>query len=383
MYKIGKPDDALLLAHFYRYAPSLQKAIVPFLPVGKKKGRGFTVILKKANKKKGTKAIRTTVRVRVGSLTEYLLKECCLPYPADPRGTLLWNLLCGDNAVQEAFILDLLKKAKAYKSWIGKLDLKNWQKQYASKPVIDDFIYLMRRLFEDVLYEKVLNKEDMVREKNLRICPYCGRAYIYSAVFKRNKKGITVKPDLDHFLPKSLYPYFAINYYNLIPCCKPCNMNPCKSDYNPLYITQRTKHYHIMSPYLFNADSFKFRYKLRGAAPFKVSNFGVFVDYKRNKYLAEGYNQHLAISALYKLHNPEVCELFNKLQLFQSFYSKMAQSSFPIPADYFKHLSSLCFGYNVEEPYNTMTGVDPNGSKHLLHKFNRDIFEMMKHDPRI
>lgn len=383
MYKIGKPADALLAAHFRKYAPSLQAAIRAYLPSGARKGKGFRVILKKGNKKKGTKAITTKIRVLPGTLSEYLLKECSKPIPPDPRGTMLWKLLCADNAEQEQIILDIAKEGRSHGSWIGKIDLKNWQKHYGSKTVVDDFIFLMRKLFEEEMYETTLNKEGMVAEKNLRICPYCGRAYVYSAVFRRNKNNITVKPDLDHFLPKSLYPYFAINYYNLIPCCKPCNMNPCKSSYNPLYLTIRSKHYKIMSPYQFDTGRIKFRYKLRGVAPYKMSNFSVHVDYGKDKYLAEGYNQHLAILALYKQHNLEVHELFNKMQLFKSYYTKMALASFPIPADYFKHLSQLCFGYNVEEPLEPITGIDPNGATHLLHKFNRDIFEEMKKDPKV
>lgn len=30
---------------------------------------------------------------------------------------------------------------------------------------------------------------------------------------------------LDHYFPKSVYPYLSLSYYNLIPCCASCNMS--------------------------------------------------------------------------------------------------------------------------------------------------------------
>ncbi len=38
-----------------------------------------------------------------------------------------------------------------------------------------------------------------------------------------------ISSELDHFLPKSKYPLFAVSPYNLIPCCKDCNT--AKSSY--------------------------------------------------------------------------------------------------------------------------------------------------------
>jgi len=53
----------------------------------------------------------------------------------------------------------------------------------------------------------------------VRVCPYCNRQYI-SPVYSVNGK---VRGDIDHFLPRSVYPYFSMSLYNLIPVCKSCN----------------------------------------------------------------------------------------------------------------------------------------------------------------
>lgn len=55
--------------------------------------------------------------------------------------------------------------------------------------------------------------------RKIRTCPYCNRQYITPLY----KEGGKVRADMDHFYPKSRYPYFSLSIYNLIPCCKVCN----------------------------------------------------------------------------------------------------------------------------------------------------------------
>ena len=53
---------------------------------------------------------------------------------------------------------------------------------------------------------------------DLSVCPYCNRHYIYTV-----NKGKKVGAQFDHFYSKSKYPYLALSFYNLIPCCPSCN----------------------------------------------------------------------------------------------------------------------------------------------------------------
>lgn len=52
----------------------------------------------------------------------------------------------------------------------------------------------------------------------VKVCPYCNRMYTMK-VFGKHK----IRPDFDHFYPKSVYPYLAISLFNLIPSCSMCN----------------------------------------------------------------------------------------------------------------------------------------------------------------
>lgn len=52
------------------------------------------------------------------------------------------------------------------------------------------------------------------------VCPYCNRAFISNYRIKRTNY---LTADLDHFMPKSLFPLFALSLYNFIPSCQVCN----------------------------------------------------------------------------------------------------------------------------------------------------------------
>lgn len=54
---------------------------------------------------------------------------------------------------------------------------------------------------------------------NIDVCPFCGNAMGTSGF------------QLDHFMPKSRYPVFAVSPINLVPCCSACNR--AKYEYVP------------------------------------------------------------------------------------------------------------------------------------------------------
>lgn len=61
-------------------------------------------------------------------------------------------------------------------------------------------------------------------------CPFCGIIDV---------KGIyhSKREAYDHFLPKGIYPFNSINFYNLAPACHECNSS-YKLAQNPLYNTK-------------------------------------------------------------------------------------------------------------------------------------------------
>lgn len=66
-----------------------------------------------------------------------------------------------------------------------------------------------------------------VLSETIKFCPYCNAETVYAIKFKRKPGAdfdhIAIKSALDHFYPRSRYPFLALSLYNLIPSCTRCN----------------------------------------------------------------------------------------------------------------------------------------------------------------
>ncbi|WP_299675770.1 hypothetical protein [uncultured Dokdonia sp.] len=56
---------------------------------------------------------------------------------------------------------------------------------------------------------------------NIKSCVTCNTQFALTTHKKGEEKLLF---HLDHYFPKSVYPYLSLSYYNLIPCCASCNM---------------------------------------------------------------------------------------------------------------------------------------------------------------
>ncbi len=79
--------------------------------------------------------------------------------------------------------------------------------------------------FRDNIKSTLRNHFDQFCNANVDItrCPICGIGEL------KNAHDIT-RDQYDHYLPKSIYPFSSINFYNLVPCCKDCNSFETKGD---------------------------------------------------------------------------------------------------------------------------------------------------------
>ncbi|PEI85911.1 MULTISPECIES: HNH endonuclease [Bacillus cereus group] len=57
----------------------------------------------------------------------------------------------------------------------------------------------------------------LLENLNVRVCPYCNRQYTFTLA------NAGIRPQFDHFFPKSLFSYLSVSLYNLIPSCSICN----------------------------------------------------------------------------------------------------------------------------------------------------------------
>lgn len=75
-------------------------------------------------------------------------------------------------------------------------------------------------------FQKTVFMTDNIREY-FSTCPYCNATYLFD-LKQRSKRGGSGSSDyfadqLDHYYPKSKYPYLAMSIFNLIPSCPTCN----------------------------------------------------------------------------------------------------------------------------------------------------------------
>ena len=95
--------------------------------------------------------------------------------------------------------------------------------------LVDKYDVTLQMLEEAFDYEHVIsqNKERAYRlteMKGTNVCTYCNRQYVFT-VNRPKKKGLEhiVRPELDHWYCKELYPLMSLSFYNLIPSCHICN----------------------------------------------------------------------------------------------------------------------------------------------------------------
>ena len=157
-----------------------------------------------------------------------------------------------------------------------------------------------------------------VKKLDLKTCPYCNRNYTFIV----DKTG-NLRPELDHFYPKSIYPFLAMSFYNLIPSCPICNHTKSSK------VSEN-----LINPYDIKDDDFKFTYK-----PTDIS----FSEVESKKYNMDSFeiefknkNENIDIfklDELYKQHKDIVVDLLMKKAYYPKSYIEELEKSFGFTKD--------------------------------------------------
>ena len=225
---------------------------------------------------------------------------------------------------------------------------KKFPKSHYKKESLNRIFY---RIFVDYGYDN-LDKLKFIQNINLGSCPYCNRNYIFNI----NKKG-SIKPEIDHLYPKSIYPYLAVSYFNLIPSCPTCNGFGAKEGKDTFYT------YPISNPYELNENDFKFSISPESIDFFNVES----KKYDFNSFEIELYGNKanleiFKLEELYKQHKDIVLELLIK----KAYY----------PKSYIEELKK--FGFTEDEIYRyLLCNYKKNEDLHKrpLSKLIKDISE--------
>ena len=207
-------------------------------------------------------------------------------------------------------------------------------------------------VFVDYGYNKI-DKLKFINNIGLNTCPYCNRNYIFTV----SKKG-SIKAEIDHFYPKTFYPYLASSYFNLIPSCPTCNGFGAKESKDTY------RDYHIINPYLIKLNDFKFSIKPQSVDFLdKIGN----KKYDYNNFEIEIYGNSdnkkmFSLEELYSQHKDVIVELLIK----KAYY----------PQSYIDELSK--FGFNQDEIYRYLLcnyKQENDLHKRPLSKLIKDISE--------
>ena len=249
-------------------------------------------------------------------------------------------------------------------------------KKLKNTDISDD--YLPHNLFS---YDKFpnhtgeWNKHKLLSLMEIEVCPYCQRNYITNYE-KDNEEKTTA--DLDHFYPKSLYPFLALSLYNFIPSCQICNsrFKGSKDTYNSVY------------PYEESFDDLGAKFKTSKEIIYEIlgekdANFFVEIDYKnlknKDREKVEKSIKHLGLDKVYKKsHNQYVMDLLNTIEkypekylescvsIFDQFYKDKTKDEKKKIIKYFKN----SFNDIIKEPYRKrIENEEP------LAKLTKDILE--------
>lgn len=202
--------------------------------------------------------------------------------------------------------------------------------------------------FMNDLYQKNIGKHGhwLTKSLGINVCPYCNLNFTHT-ITKKSKK---IRPEIDHFYPKSKFPLLALSFYNLIPSCPVCNhtkrveilrINPYSKDFseNPFNIEQP------MNAIFYGSKSEKADWKIQFANetdPYK-SNIEVFG-------LKERYNQikDYAEEIIFKAityndgYYESILQTFDQMSLTKSEMDRIIFGNYVSPDDFHKRpLSKL------------------------------------------
>lgn len=166
-------------------------------------------------------------------------------------------------------------------------------------------------------YENVRDSQfmyEIVKDMGIKACPYCNAHPIHA--YKVNKKS-RLHTQLDHYYPKSIYPYLSVAFYNLIPICSYCNNRKGNEEFPVGF-------YH---PYSNNVAS-KFEFKIendvkkliagkdiRKDIKIGIKDITKYTDRKKNT-KSFSFSEKMELKELYENYTEVAAEIFMKSKMY-------------------------------------------------------------------
>lgn len=351
MYKIDVVPQNALDNHYVQYGDAVRDLIIRVkdgLEIPHSFGR--------------THVEHVVLKVRNGSYTYNFLEK----YSIEDN---LKKLLCGNyeqlleilrevsNGIPDA---EWNNRATKEKYEAGEYD--EWGINVDGKKQIDHFNEIIRWIFIDQMYEgkneiAPFNKRRYIQSIGLVVCPYCGRNYIETEEENGYQDD---NPPIDHYLPKSKYPFFALSLYNMIPCCTQCNKLTNKGENDPLSDAIPTNTF-LINPHEFYDDAVRFEHAYNDRGMMDERNFKVVMN-TANDDLQTGYFGWLKLHSFYGKRKSRVQEIYSEVTTYSEEEGNYLKKE-GLPQDYLDNIAARTIGFRL----------DGKASKRPLYKFNKEI----------
>lgn len=189
-------------------------------------------------------------------------------------------------------------------------------------------------------------REDVYLEYGLKLglkaCAYCNAQY--STTVKYNDEKFATY-DLDHYFPKSKYPFLATSFFNLIPVCAHCNRT--KNDSEPVFCLY-TDHYNELRPFRFSLEpKAVIDYMLTHDPEQLKINLRAEYDVEKDK--LNEFLDDLGITGVYNAHKDEAANILWKAKIYNKFFrSQLKESIGCVIKMNDEEIDRIVFGYDLK-----------------------------------
>jgi hypothetical protein len=155
----------------------------------------------------------------------------------------------------------------------------------------------------------------------IKACVYCNAQYATTASIKGK---IAATYDLDHYYPKSHYPFLCTSFYNLVPVCARCNR--VKNDSKPTFCLY-TDDFRKLRPFKFGLDpksviNYMLTHQEQNLTMQLVPNV-----MSEKKKLNEHIHQ-LGLDELYSAHKDVASEVLWKAKIYNKAFRQQLETQF-------------------------------------------------------
>lgn len=181
----------------------------------------------------------------------------------------------------------------------------------------------------DDVQEKVFPK--YVKKMGIKSCVYCNAQYVVAAKKGGTGGGKSFRSTytIDHFLPKSDYPYLATSFFNLYPACSTCNQMKGRKDPKFELYVKPTEPVALRNPFVFRLDKHSFvKYSMSGRAEDLVVKFESRNGLPIGAVNATEYEKYFHVEKLYANYCDIVEEVIWKYRMYNKAGRKALMDGF-------------------------------------------------------